>query len=705
MAGNYKKHLNSRPISKVTIGSRLPGFLSDSKLRLLIVFTFAILGTILIFISHANPVRNPFDQPYLSSSFWNTPLGTGAQYDDEKCNAEFHRGSPSYPAGTAQLSAGAGIAWDGSGKPYYSGLDSDPVYKVFIGTPPVPTIPGNYRFDPNYLQTGSYHPFTYNGQEILVHVPANARTSYFSGLAGDTQGNENRAPLVDGDDSAAERQYKRLVQAQTRDHGVEFFMNGTSSVYVEGFRALIDRETHTVFLVTGGGFVNDAAGAGGAGGGTRAAHTSEFAGKLRGWEMFDRGNIQHAVAFGLSRSFSKAPPVWPAVGGETDYTGQIPFGSLLALPPSVDINSLGLSSDGLVLARAMQQYGGYTVDSTTAPSPTNPLYKDHPELDPGNKNGLNIYADFLVDQTNAAKWARAVALNGDWKKIAAHLKCVSNNNQTHPGGPGARVTTNIAPPLAGENGINPPPDQPPSISLTAPAANTQLTGTAALAASASDDNGVTKVEFYSGTTKIGEDTAAPYSYSWDTTTVARGAASLTAKAYDTAGQSTSSAPITVFVTNIGPPDQPPTTAITAPTAGSTASATITVTATATDNVGVTKVEFYVDNDLTATDLAAPYVFSWNTIGLANGSHSLTTKAYDTASNVTTSTPVSVIVSNIVTGDNPGDIDGDHVVNIFDLRIIGKNWGLSGRTRAQGDLNGDGTVNIFDLRLIGKNWSS
>ncbi len=52
---------------------------------------------------------------------------------------------------------------------------------------------------------------------------------------------------------------------------------------------------------------------------------------------------------------------------------------------------------------------------------------------------------------------------------------------------------------------------------------------------------------------------------------------------------------------------------------------------------------------------------------------------------------------------PGDVDGNGSVNILDLRIIGKNWGQSGRTKSQGDLDGNGTVNIFDLRIIGKNW--
>ena len=92
---------------------------------------------------------------------------------------------------------------------------------------------------------------------------------------------------------------------------------------------------------------------------------------------------------------------------------------------------------------------------------------------------------------------------------------------------------------------------------------------------------------------------------------------------------------------------PPTTSITAPASGATVSGTTSVTASASDNVGVTKVEFYLDGTLQSTDTTSPYSWSWNTTLTANGSHSLTSKAYDAAANVGTSTGVSVTVSNAV----------------------------------------------------------
>jgi hypothetical protein len=63
-------------------------------------------------------------------------------------------------------------------------------------------------------------------------------------------------------------------------------------------------------------------------------------------------------------------------------------------------------------------------------------------------------------------------------------------------------------------------------------------------------------------------------------------------------------------------------------------------------VGVSKVEFYAGGSLIGTDTTSPYSVSWNTAGVANGGYSLTTKAYDAAGNVGTSSAVSITVSNV-----------------------------------------------------------
>jgi len=95
---------------------------------------------------------------------------------------------------------------------------------------------------------------------------------------------------------------------------------------------------------------------------------------------------------------------------------------------------------------------------------------------------------------------------------------------------------------------------------------------------------------------------------------------------------------------IAAPDSIPpfNVAITLPTSGAVLKGTrVTVTASASDNVGIGRVEFYVDGALVATDTSTPYSFNWNIRKIAPGSHSLQVRAYDTAGLVTASPVVTV----------------------------------------------------------------
>jgi chitodextrinase len=96
--------------------------------------------------------------------------------------------------------------------------------------------------------------------------------------------------------------------------------------------------------------------------------------------------------------------------------------------------------------------------------------------------------------------------------------------------------------------------------------------------------------------------------------------------------------------NIPPDTTPPTTAVTAPADGSTVSGTVGVSATASDDTGVTKVDFLVDGSVASSSTAAPYGFSWDSTTVANGNHTLSSKAYDAAGNSATA-PITVTVAN------------------------------------------------------------
>ena len=93
---------------------------------------------------------------------------------------------------------------------------------------------------------------------------------------------------------------------------------------------------------------------------------------------------------------------------------------------------------------------------------------------------------------------------------------------------------------------NTPDSTPPTVSMTAPAQGASLSGTVTVSANAADNIGVAGVTFLVDGAAIGsEDGTAPYSVSWNTTTVTNGSHSLTARARDAAGnQTTSSPPVT-----------------------------------------------------------------------------------------------------------------------------------------------------------------
>ena len=90
----------------------------------------------------------------------------------------------------------------------------------------------------------------------------------------------------------------------------------------------------------------------------------------------------------------------------------------------------------------------------------------------------------------------------------------------------------------------------------------------------------------------------------------------------------------------------PTVSFTQPDALATLSGKTTLKASATDNVGVAKVEFYIQDALKATSTVAPYEYIWDTTTASDGTYTITSKAYDIIGNSSFDTR-SVTVKNTV----------------------------------------------------------
>lgn len=167
--------------------------------------------------------------------------------------------------------------------------------------------------------------------------------------------------------------------------------------------------------------------------GVRAMDASGMGGILRTWEI-EAQSIRHALTFLLN--WSKLKHVegrkpgwggqWPSnrndYWGHRDYKGNVPIGTLIAIPASVDLEKLGLNSHGLALARCLQDYGAYCDDSK-------------------NSFGISFSAEGAAEGHPGLQRMRL-----DLGRIHPYLRPVTNNEAATPGG-GGTPRRPAAPPL------------------------------------------------------------------------------------------------------------------------------------------------------------------------------------------------------------------------------------------------------------------
>lgn len=192
------------------------------------------------------------------------------------------------------------------------------------------------------------------------------------------------------------------------------------------------------------------------------------------------------------------------------------------------------------------------------------------------------------------------------------------------------------------NVVSVPEMTSPVTSISYPSNNASVSGTVAITASASDNVGVSSVGFYVNGVLQGTDTSTPYTYSWNTSSLTAGTYTLTARAYDAAGNNGDSGAVTVSVVKDA---AAPVVSLTSPAGSATLGGIVTIAASASDNVGVSRVEFYANGTLLSASNVAPYRFSWNTATISNGTYTLSARAYDSVGNVGQSGTVTVTINN------------------------------------------------------------
>ncbi len=149
---------------------------------------------------------------------------------------------------------------------------------------------------------------------------------------------------------------------------------------------------------------------------------------------------------------------------------------------------------------------------------------------------------------------------------------------------------------------------PPTVTLGPPANGASLAATTTVGATALDNVGVAGVQFLLDGASLGaEDTASPYSVSWDTTTATNGTHALAARARDAAGNVAVSTSVSVVVDN-----QPPTGSVQINAgAAATNSANVTLNLSATDLLSpVTQMRFSNTGTSFGTAVAYATTAAW-----------------------------------------------------------------------------------------------
>ena len=224
----------------------------------------------------------------------------------------------------------------------------------------------------------------------------------------------------------------------------------------------------------------------------------------------------------------------------------------------------------------------------------------------------------------------------------AYTKPSTNPLQTAAGGqaesfPAKTVTNNIAAPV----------NSPPLIDISSPTKSTTFIApaTVTIDASASDRDGkVVRVEFYNGTTRLGERTSEPWSFTWKE--VNEGSYSITAAATDNLGARTVSSAVRIVVEKaVSAVNLAPSIAIVSPinNVSLEAPTKVTLTVDASDPDGsITKVEFMAGGVKIGESSVYPFSFTFqcDTAGV----YEITAVAWDNLNATTTSAPVTISFS-------------------------------------------------------------
>ena len=185
--------------------------------------------------------------------------------------------------------------------------------------------------------------------------------------------------------------------------------------------------------------------------------------------------------------------------------------------------------------------------------------------------------------------------------------------------------------------------------MTSPHDRDVVSGLVPVNISAVDNVGIARVELWVNNTTVAIDSTAPFAFSWDSTGVTDGLASLVAYAFDAAGNFAPSPVVSVNVSNAtvrtSKDTTPPAVQIINPVTGNISGNNVAISVSASDNSGAAGITqlLYIDGILKATGKGSTIGYNWNIRKVAGGTHMVKAVAKDAAGNTSSASVIVTVI--------------------------------------------------------------
>ena len=363
--------------------------------------------------------------------------------------------------------------------------------------------------------------------------------------------------------------------------------------------------------------------------------TPLVAGAAGGWSYTTAALLDGSHSFTATATDTAGNTTTTSAVTATVNTGQVD-----TTPPTETISTTINTDTG---ATATISSGGVTKDNTLGLSGT--------VSDAGGVSSVQVY-------DGATLLGPATVSSGNWSYTTAALLGGSHSFTAKATDTAGNTTTTSA--VTATVDTTPPTETISTTINTDTGATTTITSggvtkdnTLGLSGTVSDADGVSSVQVYDGATLLGPATLSSGNWSYTTAALLDGSHSFTAKATDTAGNTTTTSAVTATVDTTPPTETISTTintntgaTATITSGGVTNDTTLGLSGTVSDAGGDSSVQIYDGATLLGPATVSAGNWSYTTAALPNGNHSFTAKATDTTGNTTTTSAVTATVETI-----------------------------------------------------------